>query len=81
MIRLSELNIKSLRKEGNWTVQDPNISGIGTNSSIIKAGEIFFALKGIEKHGANFVADAIRRGASLIITDCNGYKIIKFFRS
>ena len=77
MIKLSELNIKSIRKEGNWSVQDPNISGIETNSSKIKGGEIFFALEGIQNHGAKFVDDAIKRGASLIITDCNGYQIIK----
>ena len=77
MIKLSELNIKSIRKEGNWSVQDLNISGIETNSSKIKGGEIFFALEGIQNHGANFVDDAIKRGASLIITDSNGYQIIK----
>ena len=41
MIKLSELNIKPIRKEGNWSVQDPNISGIETNSSKIKKGKIF----------------------------------------
>ena len=77
MIKLSELNIKSIRKEGNWSVQDLNISGIETNSSKIKGGELFFALEGIQNHGAKFTDDAIKRGASLIITDSNGYQIIK----
>ena len=76
MVKLSELNIKSIRKEGNWSVRDLDISGIETNSSKIKGGEIFFALQGIQNHGAKFVDDAIKRGASLIITDCNGYKIL-----
>ncbi len=77
MIKLSELNIKSIRKEGNWSVRDRDISGIETNSSKIKGGEIFFALEGIQNHGAKFIDDAIKRGASLIITDCDGYKISK----
>ena len=46
MVKLSELNIKSIRKEGNWSTQDLYISGIETNSSKIKGGEIFFALEG-----------------------------------
>ena len=77
MVKLSELNIKSIRKEGNWSAQDLYISGIETNSSKIKGGEIFFALEGIQNHGATFVDDAIKRGASLIITNCNGYKIFE----
>ncbi len=77
MVKLSELNIKSIRKEGNWSAQDLYISGIETNSSKIKGGEIFFALEGIQKHGATFIDDAIKRGASLIITNCNGYKIFE----
>ena len=77
MVKLSELNIKSIRKEGNWSTQDLYISGIETNSSKIKGGEIFFALEGVQNHGAKFVDDAIKKGASLIITDCNGYQIVK----
>ena len=77
MVKLSELNIKSIRKEGNWSTQDLYISGIETNSSKIKRGEIFFALEGVQNHGAKFVDDAIKKGASLIITDSNGYQILK----
>ena len=77
MVKLSELNIKSIRKEGNWSTQDLYISGIETNSSKIKGGEIFFALEGVQNHGAKFVDDAIKKGASLIITDSNGYQILK----
>ena len=77
MIKFSELNIKWIRKEGNWSIQDPNISGIETNSSKIRGGEIFFALEGIRNHGAEFLDDAIKMGASLVITDFNGNQIIR----
>jgi len=77
MIKLSKLRIETLRKDGRWNNEDPSVSGIETNSLRIKKGEMFFALEGIKSHGAEFVGEAIKRGASVIVTDDRGHKIIK----
>ena len=51
-----------------------DFSGIAFNSSKIKKDNIFFAIKGDKFDGNNFIEDAIRRGAKVIISE---KKIIK----
>lgn len=43
------------------------ISGISIDSRTIAAGEAFFAIRGPERDGHAFVADAIQRGAALAV--------------
>lgn len=45
------------------------ITGITANSANVKDGYIFFALKGEKTDGANFIPNAVKNGASVIISD------------
>ena len=75
MPRLSTLNIEEIERRGQWKYQDPKITGIETNSLRIEKGHIFLAREGSTKnsHGVLFSNQAIERGASLVITDPEGY--------
>jgi len=44
-----------------------SISGIAYDSRTVKAGDLFFAIKGENFDGHDFIADAIKRGASAVI--------------
>jgi UDP-N-acetylmuramoyl-L-alanyl-D-glutamate--2,6-diaminopimelate ligase len=44
-------------------------SGLCVDSRTVKAGDIFFALAGAKSDGLEFVADAARRGAALIVAE------------
>ena len=74
---LSELKIRNFEQLGFWEDSDPVIQGMSSNSKNIKSGYIFFAIDGFSDHGANFVLEAIDRGAILVITDHLGIEIIK----
>jgi UDP-N-acetylmuramyl tripeptide synthase len=43
-------------------------SGLCYNSSKCKKGDIFFAIKGTEKDGNNFINHAIIKGAKVIVS-------------
>ena len=45
--------------------------GVSIDSRSIKAGELFFALRGINNDGHNFIDQAIENGASGIVAECN----------
>ncbi len=47
------------------------------NSRDVKKGDIFVALKGSKDHGKNYINDAIKRGASKIISENIQYKYKK----
>jgi MurE/MurF fusion protein len=49
-------------------------SGISFNSSKVKKNNIFFAIKGTKIDGNNFIKEAIKKGAKIIVTE---NKIIK----
>ena len=55
---------KNLKKEFN----NKNFKGFEFNSKKIKKNYIFFALQGIKFNGNNFISDAIKRGASIIVS-------------
>ena len=76
MKKLSELNVKEIKRKGNWTDQDPEITGVETNSLKVEKGDIFLARASNtkESHGIIFSDQAIQRGASLVITDPDGYQ-------
>ncbi len=44
-------------------------SGIAFDSSKVKKGNIFFAIKGEKFDGHNFIKDAIRKGAKVIVSE------------
>ena len=46
-------------------------SGISFNSNQIKKGNIFFAIKGNDIDGNNFISSAIKNGAKIIVTEKN----------
>ena len=44
-------------------------SGISFNSNQVKKNNIFFAIKGNEIDGNNFISSAISNGAKIIVTE------------
>lgn len=48
------------------------VTGIAVGSSDVHPGDLFVALTGLKKHGIEFVADAVDRGAVAILTDDAG---------
>ncbi len=77
MPRLSTLNIKEIERRGQWRNPDPKITGVETNSLRIEKGHIFLAKAGntSSSHGIQFSNQAFQRGASIIITDLEGYQV------
>ena len=78
MTKLSKLNINEIERNGKWDDIDPEITGIETNSTMVEKGNIFLAKAGATKnsHGVLFSNQAIERGASLVITDPEGFKFV-----
>ena len=50
-------------------LDDREITGLSTDSRTVKEGEIFIAVKGHELDGHDFIDQAVRNGASAIVTD------------
>lgn len=48
------------------------VSGITNDSSDVQPGDLFAALPGAKRHGAEFAAAAVERGASAVVTDAAG---------
>jgi UDP-N-acetylmuramoyl-L-alanyl-D-glutamate--2,6-diaminopimelate ligase len=48
---------------------NPNISSIEIDSRLVKKNSIFFALQGINSHGADFIDHSIKKGACVIFCD------------
>jgi UDP-N-acetylmuramoyl-L-alanyl-D-glutamate--2,6-diaminopimelate ligase len=46
--------------------------GLAVDSSRVQPGDVFVALPGRHTHGAEFVAEAIERGAVAVVTDAQG---------
>ena len=59
----------------NESIELPEVlvQGLTNNSSKVKKGYIFFAFKGENNDGNDFIEDAFKNGACLAITD--SYKI------
>ncbi|MGG3498423.1 UDP-N-acetylmuramoyl-L-alanyl-D-glutamate--2,6-diaminopimelate ligase [Peribacillus simplex] len=57
----------------NWDlpkdVEDISITGVADNSKEIKNGYLFVAVNGYKEDGHNYIKDAIRQGASVVIGD------------
>jgi len=52
------------------------ITGITHSDSDVQAGDLFIALPGAKRHGAEFAANALRQGAVAVVTDAAGAKLI-----
>lgn len=48
------------------------VFGVASSASDVRPGDVFFALPGSRKHGAEFAVDAIERGAAAVVTDDAG---------
>ena len=76
-IKLSELNIpEKVLKNFNVSL-DLILMGVSEKSHLIQKDFVFFALPGTKTHGANFAAQAVSRGATLVVSDRQGQAIIK----
>jgi UDP-N-acetylmuramoyl-L-alanyl-D-glutamate--2,6-diaminopimelate ligase len=71
--------ITSLRDLGLISDQEKNveITGLSVDSKKIENGFLFIALNGSKKHGAEYTKEAIRNGASAVLTDKLGLKVIE----
>ena len=49
-------------------------SGVASDSKKVKKNNIFFAIKGTNENGNNFINDAIRKGASVIVSEKKFHK-------
>lgn len=52
--------------------QDIGVTGITLNSRAVEAGDLYLALPGATRHGADFVPQAIDAGAVAVVTDDSG---------
>lgn len=52
------------------------ISGISLNSRSVEPGDLYVALPGASRHGADFASDAIKAGAAAVLTDDAGARLL-----
>jgi UDP-N-acetylmuramoyl-tripeptide--D-alanyl-D-alanine ligase len=67
-VKLTEI-AKIIDPEIKSINRDIDIKSISTDSRTIKRGELFIALKGDSFRGSDFISNAVRKGASAVITD------------
>ena len=60
--------LKKLIKNCPLKLRNIEVSGLSSDSRSIKKDELFFALKGSKKNGADFLNTALSKGASAVIT-------------
>ncbi|PFG42846.1 UDP-N-acetylmuramoylalanyl-D-glutamate--2,6-diaminopimelate ligase [Isoptericola jiangsuensis] len=48
------------------------VSAVASDNRVVADGDLFVALPGARAHGADFAADAVRRGAAAVLTDAAG---------
>ena len=68
-MRLSQLGLSA--RGGH----DTEITGLTLDSRAVGPGQLFAALPGAARHGADFIAAALERGAGAILTDAAGARI------
>ena len=59
--------LKNLIKNSPKSIKNLNIKGLALNSREVKRGYIFFAVKGNNSNGENYISEAIKNGAIIII--------------
>ncbi|GGD34563.1 UDP-N-acetylmuramoyl-L-alanyl-D-glutamate--2,6-diaminopimelate ligase [Microbacterium faecale] len=60
---------------GGTATSDVDVTGVTVSSTDLVPGDLFVAIRGANRHGAEFAADAARNGASAILTDSDGAEI------
>ncbi|UKA76979.1 UDP-N-acetylmuramoyl-L-alanyl-D-glutamate--2,6-diaminopimelate ligase [Arthrobacter sp. FW306-07-I] len=55
---------------------DVEITGISLNSRTVEPGDLYVALPGASRHGADFASDAIGAGAVAVLTDDAGARLL-----
>ena len=68
MIELKEL---LMGITANTVKSEIQISGLALDSRCVVPGDLFFALPGTQCNGAQFVSDALARGAAAVLTECD----------
>ncbi len=63
--------LKNLIKNISKSKKKIIISGLAVNSKDVKKNFIFFAIKGNKLNGEDYIIDAIKNGASVIICSKN----------
>lgn len=56
---------------------DPAISGVVIDNRVVRAGDLFAALTGANRHGADFVPAAVAAGAAAVWTDARGIELLR----
>nr|WP_274708137.1 UDP-N-acetylmuramoyl-L-alanyl-D-glutamate--2,6-diaminopimelate ligase [Arthrobacter sp. H16F315] len=55
-----------------------SVTGISLNSRTVQPGDLYVALPGASRHGADFVAQAVEAGAAAVLTDDAGARLLAF---
>ena len=63
------MKLKSFFKNLKNELNNKSFNGFDFNSKKIKKNYIFFALKGSKYNGNNFIRDAIKKGATIIVSN------------
>ncbi len=53
-----------------------SVTGISLNSRAVQPGDLYVALPGASRHGADFVAQAVEAGAAAVLTDDAGARLL-----
>lgn len=75
-VRLSAL-ANELKVPFNASTEDVVLTGVSMNTSDIRHGDIFFAMPGLNTHGARFATQATAQGAVAIATDSEGLGLLE----
>lgn len=54
------------------------VTGISLNSRAVRPGDLYVALPGASRHGADFVSQAVAAGAAAVLTDDAGARLLAF---
>lgn len=77
---VSAVSLASIGKSVGVAVPGPSasvsITGISLNSRAIEPGDLYVALPGATRHGADFAAQAIDAGAAAVLTDDAGARLL-----
>jgi UDP-N-acetylmuramoyl-L-alanyl-D-glutamate--2,6-diaminopimelate ligase len=52
------------------------ISGVTHNDSLVEPGDLFIAMPGANRHGAEFAGQAVKSGAVAVLTDAKGAELV-----
>jgi len=63
------MNIKTLLSGIQKTSHTFDVTGLSLNTQNLQKGEIFLAIKGTQKHGSEFVQDAIDKGCIAVLAE------------